>query len=289
VSWDDVVHPLAELGGFWVGVFTLYISFTYFAVLNVVTGIFCQSAIETAQNNEDLMVQAQIASKEMYVKRIKKLFNELDEDASGSLTIAELEEHLQDSNVQAVFASMDIGSSDAWTLFKMLASDEGCEVTSEEFVEGLMRLKGNAKRADFVELHVLIKRFDIGLHAVTGMIESLDHKVAQVSGKLIERDKSKQQPAKMMRKDLPFYTETTQSTTDEDRSFRENTEGLCTQDLWDSVLTGPLSSTTAVHLKKQSPRLHACNGDIGNVNPIHLDEDGDPRENAKRKVGNLTV
>jgi len=161
VSWDVVVHPMAVLGGLWVGIFTCFISFTYFAVLNVVTGIFCQSAIETAQQNEDLMVQSQIAQREVYVNRIQRLFEEIDEDGSGIVTIDELEARINDDAVQAVFASMDIDTSDAWMLFKLLDSDEGNELDVEEFVMGLMKLKGNAKRADLVEIHAALKRLTL--------------------------------------------------------------------------------------------------------------------------------
>ena len=39
LSWDVVIHEMHNTVGFaWVAVFTFYIAFTYFAVLNVVTG-----------------------------------------------------------------------------------------------------------------------------------------------------------------------------------------------------------------------------------------------------------
>merc|ERR1712232_679468 len=47
--WHDALRPLNEIGPVAVVVFYAYITFTYFAVLNVVTGVFCQSAMESAQ------------------------------------------------------------------------------------------------------------------------------------------------------------------------------------------------------------------------------------------------
>ena len=41
-------------------------AFAFFAVLNVVTGVFCQSAIDTAQRDKDLMVEAVKSNKELY-------------------------------------------------------------------------------------------------------------------------------------------------------------------------------------------------------------------------------
>lgn len=47
VSWEEVISPLGKISNVCVVVYLFYISFTYFAVLNVVTGVFCQSAIDT--------------------------------------------------------------------------------------------------------------------------------------------------------------------------------------------------------------------------------------------------
>lgn len=37
VSWENVISPLKKISTAWVVVYLFYISFTYFAVLNVVT------------------------------------------------------------------------------------------------------------------------------------------------------------------------------------------------------------------------------------------------------------
>ena len=41
-SWELVAEPLGDVHGIWLALFLLYIAFAYFAVLNVVTGVFCQ-------------------------------------------------------------------------------------------------------------------------------------------------------------------------------------------------------------------------------------------------------
>lgn len=56
VSWGEVLPALKAINDAWVGLYLFYIAFTYFAVLNVVTGVFCQSAIESAQNDHTTVV-----------------------------------------------------------------------------------------------------------------------------------------------------------------------------------------------------------------------------------------
>merc|ERR1719221_1898603 len=48
ISWHDVVDPLGQMHFIWSVLFIVFISFSYFAVLNVITGVFCNSAIDTA-------------------------------------------------------------------------------------------------------------------------------------------------------------------------------------------------------------------------------------------------
>eukprot|EP00413_Alexandrium_margalefii_P030028 CAMPEP_0204556198 /NCGR_PEP_ID=MMETSP0661-20131031/29422_1 /ASSEMBLY_ACC=CAM_ASM_000606 /TAXON_ID=109239 /ORGANISM="Alexandrium margalefi, Strain AMGDE01CS-322" /LENGTH=59 /DNA_ID=CAMNT_0051563305 /DNA_START=56 /DNA_END=231 /DNA_ORIENTATION=+ len=48
ISWHEPVETLGQVSVMLVWLFTAYLSFTYFAVMNVVTGVFCNSAIESA-------------------------------------------------------------------------------------------------------------------------------------------------------------------------------------------------------------------------------------------------
>merc|ERR1712232_360338 len=48
ISWRSCAMALGEIHWVYVVIFALYVFFVNFAVLNVVTGIFCQSAIASA-------------------------------------------------------------------------------------------------------------------------------------------------------------------------------------------------------------------------------------------------
>lgn len=157
ISWDVVVEPLGSASPIFVALFTIFIAFVYFAVLNVVTGVFCQSAIESAAHDADMVVHAQLANKKMYVDKVKALFMDIDADNSGFITINEFEKYLLKDEVQAYFVSLDLDITDAWTLFKLLDADESNVVDIEEFVTGCLRLKGGAKAIDMAGMMFEIK------------------------------------------------------------------------------------------------------------------------------------
>ncbi|CAJ1337572.1 unnamed protein product [Effrenium voratum] len=83
VSWVEVLAPLKFISSAWTVCFLFYIAFTYFAVLNVVTAVFCQSAIEAAQSDQVTMVQTLLDNKESHLKKFKALFSELGAEDSG--------------------------------------------------------------------------------------------------------------------------------------------------------------------------------------------------------------
>jgi len=164
VSWEIVAEPLAQVHWAWLQLLLVYIAFTYFAVLNVVTGVFCQTAIESAvQDQDEVMAQLQ-AQQKSYVDQLTELFEDVDEDKSGELTIDEFEQLLDDERLAKYCASLDLTIDSAWALFKLLDDDGSGSITAEEFVKGCLRLKGGARGIDLqllaYQLKWVVNRFE---------------------------------------------------------------------------------------------------------------------------------
>jgi len=152
VSWEVVVLPLSDMGFASVTLFIAFIAFAQFAVLNVLTGVFCQNAIDSAQHDAELVTQAMLANKQVYVHQIRQIFRDFDQDESGSITIQEFIQHLSDESVKAYFESLELDTSDVETLFRLMDSDDGNEIELNEFIDGCLRLKGHAKGFDMAKL-----------------------------------------------------------------------------------------------------------------------------------------
>merc|ERR1739844_261742 len=54
ISWGEVAQPLVSLHWSFSFVFSLFICFTTFAVLNIVTAVFCENAMACAQSDRDV-------------------------------------------------------------------------------------------------------------------------------------------------------------------------------------------------------------------------------------------
>jgi hypothetical protein len=145
LDWNDPLTPLRKIHTMAMLFFTAYISFVSLAVLNVVTGLFCQSALEVAQNDHQNAVQQQLDDKMKYVQTLKAMFKQWDTIQEGEISLLEFEHNLKDENMRNFLQVLEIEFDDAWSLFRMLDKDGGGSVDATEFVDGCLRLKGVAK------------------------------------------------------------------------------------------------------------------------------------------------
>ncbi|CAJ1382564.1 unnamed protein product [Effrenium voratum] len=122
LTWEEAADTLRviENGEFWVQLFHFYVAFCSFAVLNVMTGVFCNAAIKAAENDHELRVLSLLQTRKELTNQVQNLFHKIDERGEGQVTIGEFEKHFADESVMGFFESLEIGAMDAWTLFMSL-------------------------------------------------------------------------------------------------------------------------------------------------------------------------
>ena len=84
---------------------------------SAISKVFCQTAIESAQNDQTTMVQTMLDSKEAILSKLKSLFYEIDADEvnaegrAGELTVGVFEAKMKDPEVHNFFESLGL---DIW-------------------------------------------------------------------------------------------------------------------------------------------------------------------------------
>eukprot|EP00928_Gymnodinium_smaydae_P045005 TRINITY_DN30041_c0_g1_i1.p1 TRINITY_DN30041_c0_g1~~TRINITY_DN30041_c0_g1_i1.p1 ORF type:complete len:539 (-),score=45.64 TRINITY_DN30041_c0_g1_i1:358-1974(-) len=152
ISWFEIAGALESVSSPIRAVFEAYISFFCLAVLNVLTGVFCQSAIESALLDKDMLVDRLRQNKDFYADALIKLLGTMDEDNDGGINILEFEKHFDDVAVKNLYEALGLDPRDAWSLFSLLDTDGNRRVDPDEFVEGCLRLRGHATRIEMESL-----------------------------------------------------------------------------------------------------------------------------------------
>lgn len=153
VDWSG--RPLSHLqdaGWPWATLYIFYICFCALAVMNVVTAVFCHSAIEGAQHDSEMVMQEQLHNRSKFLASVRDIFETIDEEGSGVITLAHLEERMSDPSLEAKLTALELDPSDSISFFKLLATSDSNYIDWEDFLMGCTRLKGPAKAIHLAQL-----------------------------------------------------------------------------------------------------------------------------------------
>eukprot|EP00929_Paragymnodinium_shiwhaense_P112142 TRINITY_DN80397_c0_g1_i1.p1 TRINITY_DN80397_c0_g1~~TRINITY_DN80397_c0_g1_i1.p1 ORF type:complete len:742 (+),score=98.81 TRINITY_DN80397_c0_g1_i1:99-2324(+) len=154
VSWMEAAAPLQELDKTAFLGFLVYVAIIQWVVLNVVTGVFCESAAEAARRDVSLAVQAHRCDRDHFLQQCKAIFKSIDRDGDGMLVKEEMKPYLDSEPARALFAALDIDIGDVTTLFDMLDEDGDSAIDIEEFMFGCLQLRGGAKALQIARLQL---------------------------------------------------------------------------------------------------------------------------------------
>jgi len=139
LEWRHIVAPLmhhiSPVMGF---VYAMYIVFVSLAVMNIVTGVFVETALQRGREDKDIYM----------INQLRDLFGLLDANGNGMISLIELEEHLDSPKLEAFLKEIDIDVSEARNLFLLLDRDSDGRIDADEFLSGCLRLRGPAKSLD---------------------------------------------------------------------------------------------------------------------------------------------
>jgi len=157
-DWWNFVKPLLDISPIYGIVFVLYISLMVLGTLNIITGIFVESATELSRMDRDLVTQSEQERTSAYMKELQRIFFELDTNRSGTISLEEFEQFVKKDTIRAHFSVLELDVSKAAQVFRLLDTDGSNEIQIDEFVVGCMRLKGLAKGIDMESLMLDNKR-----------------------------------------------------------------------------------------------------------------------------------
>jgi len=174
VDWTDVAAPIAQISLFYRIMFLIYVLFVSVVLLNILTGIFLNIAMQSSA-----MQNREIASDTVLSKRdavAKLLSEEVSVNGSGALGWDEFAELSKDENVKAFLMMLELDMPSVSRIFKLLDVNGDGKLEPYRFVEACMDLRGTAKKVDVTLLQrdncILMHKME-WLEQAVGMILSI--------------------------------------------------------------------------------------------------------------------
>jgi Ca2+-binding EF-hand superfamily protein len=135
--------------------FYSYIAVAVFVLMNLVTAILVENAVTNAKHDEESMLKSREKSKERELKKLKNLFTLMDADGSGTLSWDEFQEAFSDPDMSNKWKMLNFDREQCHEIFGLLDDGDG-EIETQEFFEGLAKMKGSAQSKDVFRLQKTI-------------------------------------------------------------------------------------------------------------------------------------
>jgi len=150
VDWDMMLRPLVEeISPLVAVIFSFYIAFSVLAMMNVVTGVFVEAALQSTTTDKE----------EHITSHLRELFQEADSDGDNRITYKELDGLLARPNTAVRLAAVDIKAGETRKMFMLIDVEDVGEVAIGSLIMGLVRLQGSARSIDLATLIFEHKRF----------------------------------------------------------------------------------------------------------------------------------
>ena len=133
-NYLDIVLPMVKARPFLVLYFCLYFVTVTLSLLNLVAAVIVEGSLEQASTDRAVFKQQRLAKIKKLMPHIKTLFELLDEDQSGFVTLEEIREAPE--SIQNEISNI-INADNLEDIFNMLDEDGGGQVSIDEFCDGI--------------------------------------------------------------------------------------------------------------------------------------------------------
>ncbi|CAE7224312.1 unnamed protein product, partial [Symbiodinium microadriaticum] len=111
---------------------------------------------ETASSDEELAFKQKERDVAMYTRKVRKLFQTMDDSGDGALNLEEFAKLANSPKLAFWMSQLELEYHDLMSLFEFLDNGDG-QITLTEFIEGAARLRGSAKAIDVWRLETKVE------------------------------------------------------------------------------------------------------------------------------------
>jgi len=162
-----------DVSHFYAIFFALYVTFVIFGMMRIISALFLSETMQQVARDADIMIEKRTKKMQNIAKDLSALFDEADTNGDSALDMEELDRLLLHPKVCVWLAELGVDASDTQLLFDLLDDGDG-QLSKQEFVGGITRLKGEARAQDLVPVAAKCSKI---LEQCNRLCQTCDHLV----------------------------------------------------------------------------------------------------------------
>jgi len=185
-----ILTLLAEHGWLLGFLYVVFILMTLLGLFNLITAIFVENVVAAAKSNEALQAKRRQRSREQLTAKLRqliKIFWAAQRDHSSLDSIGETfslsqscdmqvslelyETVVAKTSTQHILEDLEIAEDDYLDLFDILDADGNGFLDVKEIVEGMLKLRGNARRSDVVGVGYAVRALQMSFSEFSEIIQ----------------------------------------------------------------------------------------------------------------------
>eukprot|EP00929_Paragymnodinium_shiwhaense_P057032 TRINITY_DN28544_c0_g1_i3.p1 TRINITY_DN28544_c0_g1~~TRINITY_DN28544_c0_g1_i3.p1 ORF type:complete len:911 (-),score=170.62 TRINITY_DN28544_c0_g1_i3:229-2961(-) len=143
-DWATVALPVQKVGIVYAVIFLLYIMFTVFALLNILTGVFVNASSQRSSWSREMATDEAVKEQLVFETQLWSMFQDADSSGDGVLDKVEFEGLMRCERNKALLFAMKLDFTCIERIFNLLDADGSGELDLPEFVESCIALRGEA-------------------------------------------------------------------------------------------------------------------------------------------------
>jgi voltage-gated sodium channel len=171
-GWNMYFNPLAEAGWGAQVIFSVYILFLNVALMNILTGIFVERALEVAAGDQQAKAQKLHEKVMEDAHELIKMCQAHDPDSDNKMTPEDFQAMLQNEEFERFMHFVGLDVHNVQGFFEMISENEE-DIDIATFVAGCMALRGEAKATDQLYIMLEVEKMKANQEDVKSELEKL--------------------------------------------------------------------------------------------------------------------
>jgi voltage-gated sodium channel len=184
-SWAEIAREVwATDRWFMTFMILIFIMICSFAIMNTVLAVIVEHTLGEAMEQRDDIIRKAQEELQRAAKDLLDIFRNADEDHSGMLSKDEFVLALNNESTRRLLQEMDLGEDfgcldpeEIGALFDTIDVDDSHGLTPQEFVDGMMQMRGPARARRLFEMHCDLQKKD---RLTKEEVKSMNTKVSEL-------------------------------------------------------------------------------------------------------------